>query len=94
STNMSRSIFSSVAPPGTSQHLFLLAFDVAEYRDPNVVSILNRNGWYQTVLNDEPHFTFVGVAASELPRRGLKLVYQNGTAYWIPNLPPSSPPAK
>jgi hypothetical protein len=94
STNMSRSIFSSVAPPGTSQHLFLLAFDVAEYRDPNVVSILNRNGWYQTVLNDEPHFTFLGVAASELPRRGLKLVYQNGTAFWIANLPPSSPPAK
>ena len=88
-TSMSRSIFSSVAPPGTSQHLFLLAFDVAEYSDPSVVSILNRNGWFQTVTSDQPHFTYLGLPVSELPKRGLKSAYRNGTAYWIPNLPPA-----
>ena len=31
-----KSILSSVAPPGTSQHLALLAFDVKEHRNPTV----------------------------------------------------------
>lgn len=88
STDFSGSIFSSVAPPGTSQHLFLLAIDVVEYNDSAVVEALNRNGWFQTVVDDPPHFTYLGVPESHLPERGLRLVYQRGSAYWIPNLPP------
>src|SRR5215213_5538230 len=34
STDRARSIFTSTAPPGTSQHLYLAAFDVSEYWNP------------------------------------------------------------
>ena len=34
--DLSKSILYSVAPPGASQHLSMLAFDVAEFRDPRV----------------------------------------------------------
>ena len=90
STNFTNSIFTSVAPPGTSQHLFLLAFDVVEYNDPVVVSSLNSNGWYQTVVDDPLHFTYLGLPESELPKRGLKLVYRGRHGYWVPNLAPSN----
>ncbi|PYS99052.1 MAG: hypothetical protein DMF63_13345 [Acidobacteria bacterium] len=85
STDRSRSILTSTAPPGTSQHLSLIAFDVVEYWNPQVRSILNRNGWFQTVVDDPPHFTYLGVAESELPSRGLIAVLKNGHQYWIPN---------
>lgn len=87
STGFSRSIFSSVAPPGTSQHLSMLALDVVEYHDRTVVSILNSHGWYQTVVNDEPHFTFLGLPETELPSKGLKPVIKRGSKFWVPNLP-------
>jgi hypothetical protein len=86
STDRSRSILTSTAPPGTSQHLALLAFDVVEYWDPQVRAILNRNGWYQTVVDDPNHFTYLGVPESELPSRGLTAVAKGGYQYWIPNL--------
>ncbi|MGQ0540975.1 MAG: hypothetical protein ACT4O9_03885 [Blastocatellia bacterium] len=57
STNFSRPIFSSVAPPGASQHLSLLAFDVVEYGNHRVKIILNKHGWFQTVIDDAPHLT-------------------------------------
>lgn len=86
STNFSRPIFSSVAPPGTSQHLSLLAFDVVEYGNNRVKNILNKYGWFQTVIDDAPHFTYLGVAESELPSRGLKAVRKGGYKYWVPNI--------
>jgi hypothetical protein len=84
STDLSRSIFRSVAPPGTSQHLSLLAFDVVESRDAKVRSLLNKHGWYQTILTDEPHFTYLGLSDSELSRRGLTKITRTGGTYWIP----------
>lgn len=92
STNFSRSIFSSTAPPGTSQHLTMLAFDVVQYSDPDVRKILNDHGWYQTIIDDAPHFTFLGVKESELPSRGLKCVFRGSHFYWVPNLTTATKP--
>ena len=86
STNFSKSIFYSVAPPGTSQHLSLLAFDVVEAGDPAIRRILNKNGWYQTIRSDQPHFTFLGVPEDQLPSRGLQKVLHNGNVYLVPLL--------
>jgi hypothetical protein len=85
STDFSKSIFYSVAPPGTSQHLSLLAFDVVESGNPSVRRLLNKYGWYQTIRTDQPHFTFLGVEEAELPRRGLKNVVHQGNSYWVPD---------
>lgn len=86
STDRTRSILSSTAPPGASQHLSMLAFDVVEYGRPEIREVMNRNGWFQTVVDDPPHFTYLGVPDIELPARGL-LVVQKGThRYWIPNM--------
>jgi hypothetical protein len=84
STGFSRSILTSVAAPGTSQHLSGLAFDVVEYRDSRIRAILNKHGWFQTVASDEPHFTYLGNDENELPARGLKPVVRGGYKYWIP----------
>lgn len=85
-TGRMKSIFASTAPPGTSQHLSLLAFDVAEYGNSSVREILNRNGWYQTVVNDPPHFTYLGVDKKDLPVRGLKAVRQGQYEFWVPDV--------
>ena len=90
STNFSKSIFSSVAPPGTSQHISLLAFDVAEHANPDIRDVLNKHGWFQTIASDATHFTFVGVKEADLPARGLKLVESGGQRYWIPNTVPGT----
>lgn len=88
-------IFASTAPPGTSQHLSLLAFDVVEYGNPEIRKLLNKHGWFQTVVDDGPHFTFLGLPESELPNRGLKAVSRGGHTYWVPNLGTSpAPPQK
>ena len=42
--DLSKSIMYSVAPPGTSQHLSMLALDIAEFNDVRVRQILQRNG--------------------------------------------------
>ena len=82
--DFSKSILGSVAPPGASQHLALLAFDVKEHQDPRVREILAWHGWYQTVQRDEPHFTYLGVSSSELPSLGLMRITTGGRQYWIP----------
>ena len=84
--NRRTSIFSSTAPPGTSQHLALLAIDIAPPITPAKRALLNSHGWYQTVRGDTPHFTFLGFPESELPKRGLKAILMNGTIYWVPNI--------
>ncbi|HSS98645.1 MAG TPA: hypothetical protein VLK33_16540 [Terriglobales bacterium] len=84
SKDFSKSILCSVAPPGASQHLALLAFDVKEHQDLRVRQILARHGWYQTVQRDEPHFTYLGVRESELLSLGLVAKPSGGRIYWVP----------
>ncbi len=92
STGKNKPIMSSVAPPGTSQHLSLLAFDVEQAGNHRVREILNRNGWYQTVIGDPPHFTYLGVSESKLPQRGLVKVISGGIGYWVPRVVPYTAP--
>ncbi|HQR38294.1 MAG TPA: hypothetical protein PLF26_07800 [Blastocatellia bacterium] len=84
STDFSKSILYSVAAPGTSQHLSMLALDVAEFENARVRAILGHHGWFQTVQSDLPHFTYLGVDESELPGRGLKSVTSSGRVFWVP----------
>jgi hypothetical protein len=86
SKELQKSILHSVAAPGTSQHLAMLAFDVTEYADPQVRRLLARHHWYQTVVSDLPHFTYLGLAEEELPARGLRRVESCGQAFWIPDM--------
>ncbi len=86
STNKNRTILSSVAAPGTSQHLSKLALDVTQFSDPLVRLILNMNGWYQTVADDTPHFTYIGVPETQLKGRGLRPVMRGGFTFWVPNI--------
>jgi hypothetical protein len=57
SKDLSKSILYSVAAPGASQHIFMLALDVEQFSNPQVRKILAEHGWFQTVLSDLPHFT-------------------------------------
>ncbi len=84
--DLSKSIIYSVAPPGTSQHLSMLAFDVKEHEDPKVRDILAKNGWYQTVRSDLPHFTFLGLAEEKLSALGLRRVSDGGRGFWVPDI--------
>jgi hypothetical protein len=84
--DLSKSIISSVAPPGTSQHLSMLALDVSEYENGAVRDLLAKHGWYQTVVSDLPHFTFLGVTQAELPKLGLKKVTSGSRTFWVPDL--------
>ena len=86
SKDLSKSILYSIAAPGTSQHIAMLALDVSEFLDPRVRQILARHGWFQTVLSDLPHFTFLGLKENDLPRHGLKSVVVNEQTFWIPNV--------
>jgi hypothetical protein len=86
SQDLSKSVLYSIAAPGTSQHIAMLAFDANEFLDQRVRSILAHHGWFQTVLSDLPHFTFLGLAEDELPSRGLKSVEVNGQTFWIPDV--------
>ena len=86
SKDFSRTILSSVAAPGASQHLAMLAFDATEFRHERVREILARHGWFQTVLHDLPHFTFLGVHEKELPALGLRRVVERGQDFWIPDI--------
>jgi hypothetical protein len=88
SKDLSKSVLYSIAAPGTSQHVAMLAFDVIEFHNPRVREILAEHGWFQTVLSDLPHFTFLGFREAELPQRGLKRVVVQGQAFWIPNVEP------
>lgn len=86
SKDLSKSILYSIAAPGTSQHIAMLAFDVNEFDNPRVREILRQHGWFQTVLSDLPHFTFLGLKEKDLPRHGLKQTEVDGQTFWIPNV--------
>ena len=89
-TFFDRSILSSVAAPGASQHLAMLAFDVKEYQDPNIDSVLGKHGWYRTVPNDLPHFTYLGREMSSLSDFGLhveeRIIGERVYEFWTPDI--------
>ncbi|HJU55136.1 MAG TPA: hypothetical protein VJ715_11210 [Pyrinomonadaceae bacterium] len=86
SKDFSKSILYSIAAPGTSQHLAMLALDVEQFADERVRRILARHGWFQTVKSDLPHFTYLGLEERELPARGLRSVISGKQLFWIPNV--------
>jgi hypothetical protein len=47
-----------------------------------------RHGWFQTVVSDLPHFTFIGRDERVLPQFGLRRVSQTHKdqeyVYWVP----------
>jgi hypothetical protein len=87
SKDLSKSILYSIAAPGASQHIAMLAFDVNEFENPRVRELLAKHGWFQTVLSDLPHFTFLGLKEKDLPKHGLRSIEVNGQLFWIPNVP-------
>jgi hypothetical protein len=86
SKDFSKSVLYSIAAPGTSQHIAMLAFDANEFLNVRIREIFARRGWFQTVLSDLPHFTFLGLKEEELPARGLKNVEVQGQRFWIPDV--------
>lgn len=84
STNKKKTILASVAAPGTSQHLFMLALDVKEFGKPKVRQILAQHGWFQTVFQDHPHFTYLGMSESSLSSLGLSKKADAGQDFWVP----------
>jgi hypothetical protein len=86
SKDLSKSVLYSIAAPGTSQHIAMLAFDANEFQNRKVREILAQHGWFQTVLSDLPHFTFLGLAEADLTNRGLKSVEVDGQTFWIPDV--------
>jgi hypothetical protein len=87
SKDLQKPIMFSVAPPGASQHLSMLAFDVSEFNDARVRGILARHFWFQTVVSDLPHFTFLGAAENELDGLGLKRIEtDDGRVFWTPDI--------
>jgi hypothetical protein len=86
SKDLSKSVLYSIAAPGTSQHIAMLAFDANEFLEARVREILAAHGWFQTVLSDLPHFTFLGLPEEDLPARGLKAVEVNQQKFWIPDV--------
>jgi hypothetical protein len=93
SKDLSKSILYSVAAPGASQHIFMLALDVTQYGSPKVREILARHGWFQTVASDLPHFTYLGIIEEEqaareakLEEMGLQKVRIGGQDFWVPDM--------
>src|SRR5437763_314838 len=86
SKDLSKSVLYSIAAPGTSQHIAMLAFDANEFLEARVREILAAEGWFQTVLSDLPHFTFLGLDEDELPGRGLKRIEVHTQVFWIPDV--------
>jgi hypothetical protein len=82
----SATILSSVAAPGTSQHLSMLAFDATEFLDPKVRKILGNHGWFRTVKGDAPHFTFLGVNEGDLVNMGLQKIETKDGEFWVPKV--------
>lgn len=84
--SLDKSIIYSVAPPGTSQHISMLALDVKEHGNEKVREIMANHGWFQTVVSDLPHFTYLGVKECDLPGLGLQKKSDGGRVFWMPNV--------
>ena len=65
---------------------------IARAPNPRVREIMAKYGWFQTVLSDLPHFTFLGLKEKDLPKNGLRSVEVNGQTFWIPNVEGSTHP--
>ena len=85
SKDFSKSVLYSATPPGASQHLSMLAVDINENGNPTVRLILAKHGWFQTVVSDVPHFTYLGVSEDKLPTLGLKKILKDNRTYWVPD---------
>lgn len=83
-SSLDKTVMRSTAPPGSSQHHAMLALDVEEYASEKVRALLARHGWFQTVISDLPHFTYLGAREAELPALGLTPVHHEGRVWWIP----------
>jgi hypothetical protein len=86
SKNFDKTILQSVAAPGASQHLWLLALDIEEFGNKSVRAILAKCGWFQTIKSDLPHFTYLGFEESKLGSLGLKKVKSGSQEFWVPDL--------
>lgn len=86
SKDLSKSILYSVAAPGASQHIFMIALDVEQFGNKAVRDLLAKHGWFQTVKSDLPHFTYLGVEKNRLESLGLTRAVSGGQEFWIPNL--------
>ncbi|AFY36160.1 D-alanyl-D-alanine carboxypeptidase family protein [Calothrix sp. PCC 7507] len=75
-------ILGLVAPPGTSQHLWGLAIDL-RITNQKQREALNQNGWFQTVENDLPHWTYISLSKDNLSLFGFKKKVVRGITYWI-----------
>ncbi|WP_017654341.1 D-alanyl-D-alanine carboxypeptidase family protein [Fortiea contorta] len=75
-------ILGTVAPPGTSQHLWGLAIDLRPLNQKQKQA-LNQNNWFQTVENDFPHWTYVGLSEEKLPLFGFQKKLVGGITYWL-----------
>jgi hypothetical protein len=75
-------ILSLVAPPGTSQHLWGLALDLG-VSNQEQIQVLNENGWFQTVVKDTPHWTYLGWDEGSLSKFGLIKKIVQGIIYWV-----------
>jgi len=75
-------ILGLVAPPGTSQHLWGLAIDL-QVSTSAQRQALNENGWFQTVVSDLPHWTYLGWSEDDLPKFGLQPKIVQGIKYWV-----------
>jgi LAS superfamily LD-carboxypeptidase LdcB len=75
-------ILGLVAPPGTSQHLWGLAIDL-QVSTSAQRQTLNENGWFQTVVYDLPHWTYLGGSEDDLPKFGLQQKIVQGIKYWV-----------
>ncbi|WP_193196123.1 D-alanyl-D-alanine carboxypeptidase family protein [Nostoc sp. MG11] len=75
-------ILGLVAPPGTSQHLWGLAIDLRA-SNQRQKQALNQNGWFQTVENDIPHWTYIGLREENLSQFGFKNQVVRGITYWV-----------
>ncbi len=75
-------ILSTVAPPGSSQHIFGLAIDL-RVENQTQRAILAQHGWFQTVEKDSPHWTYVGLSTAQLQQFGFKNKSDRGIPYWV-----------
>jgi hypothetical protein len=89
-TFFDKSILYSVAAPGASQHLSLLAFDVLDYQDGMTERAMNESFWFRTVPNDLPHFTYLGRPRHALAEMGLAMIDrkygEQSYSFWVPDL--------
>ena len=86
SQDLSKSILYSIAAPGSSQHIAMLALDVSQFSNEQVRRILAKHGWFQTVYSDLPHFTYLGLSENDLSMRGLQAVKLGNQVFWIPTI--------